>query len=87
MTMRDLNGLSFDGTGNSGADSMVGDDHGHGRSGTPGELLDIRVARSGLPEGQAPLPEWIPQRVQVSLWLFWIQSYALYWRISKRKTA
>jgi hypothetical protein len=70
-----------------GSNSMLGADHAHGRSGTPGDLLDIRVARSGLFEGQEPLPDWIPQRVQVGLWLFWIQSYALYWRISNRKTA
>ena len=41
------------------------------------------VVRSGLPEGQEPLPAWIPERIQRMLWELWIQSH--WWPIQRRR--
>jgi MFS family permease len=43
------------------------------------------VARSGLPEGQEPLPAWIPQRIQGMLWECWIQSHWYPFRVARRR--
>jgi MFS family permease len=43
------------------------------------------VARSGLPEGQEPLPAWIPQRIQGMLWECWIQSHWYPFRAARRR--
>jgi MFS family permease len=41
------------------------------------------VARAGLPDGQEPLPAWIPQRIQGLLWELWIQSH--WWPVKRRR--
>jgi hypothetical protein len=60
---------------------------GGGRVAKPSGLsADTRIAPSILPNGQEPLPEWIPERVQVGLWVFWIRSYAWHRRVSNTRT-